>query len=174
MKRFAPVALLMTVAVSALAIPAIAQEFRPYDEPPTRFEERVQRQGEVVANHGERLRPSLMVVARALELDEFQIGNSIELLTVRRQAVLPLAREIDLLEHALEELIKSDDPNPAAIGVLVLQIRELRQAIGSHQQTFIEAFVSQLDEDQQGRLARINLAASVAPVLPAFKKLGLV
>ncbi len=174
MKKLAPVALLMIAAVSASATPAAAQEFRPLADPPVRVGERLEPQSDVAPSHVEFLRPALMVVVRALKLDEFQVETSIQLLIARRQAVLPLAREIAVREQALKELIGSDAPNPAEIGVLVLQIRELKRGIASHHQTFLEAFVGQLDEDQHERLARINLAAEIQPVLPAFKKLGLI
>jgi len=112
-------------------------------------------------------------VAAFLELQVPQVEALVQLLIQRQLAVIPLAQEIKQREAILAELFQSGEPNPLAVGQLVIQIRLLHGAIAAVQVDFLSAFHDLLFPGQQQKLGAIQVAAALQPILPAFKGLGL-
>ena len=113
-------------------------------------------------------------VAAFLELQEPQVEALVQLLIQRQLAVIPLALEIKQRKALLAELFQSGEPNPLAVGQLVIQIRLLHGAIAAVQVEFLTAFHDLLFPGQQEKLGAIHVAAALQPILPAFKGLGLI
>ena len=116
---------------------------------------------------------ALGLVARFLELRPEQLEALVGLLRERRQAVVPILREIGTREQMLHRLIDAGE-NPAAIGHLVLEIKGLYEQIGVVQQRFLSTFGHLLDAQQLERFEAIVLAARLNELLPAFKLLSLI
>ncbi|HVS02017.1 MAG TPA: periplasmic heavy metal sensor [Thermoanaerobaculia bacterium] len=117
--------------------------------------------------------PPHVVVAEFLGLTDEQREAWAAIREEARAAIAPLVEELRGQEEALHELLATPDPDPAAVGALVLAIRELRQAIRVEEQEAVAAFLALLDDEQRGKLARLRRAAPLCRVVPAFEALHL-
>ncbi len=114
----------------------------------------------------------LQIVVQFLQLQPPQQTVFGELLQARQTAVTPLFQGIAQREQQVEALLQSGG-NPAQVGILVVQIHALQQQIMQVQQTFLANLANLLDQEQQQRLAAVNEAAQLQPVVPAFQVLQL-
>lgn len=115
----------------------------------------------------------VQVVVRTLQLEEAQVQQWAEVRANTAAAVEPLAAEVETLQGQLEEVLAGEDPDPAAVGALVLAIRTLRGEIRSLGAAATAEFEALLTEDQAGRLNAVRRAARLQRVLPAFRALRL-
>lgn len=115
----------------------------------------------------------LRVVAAFLQLSEEQVESLRELLEERHETVEPLARAIAERERLIQEQLNSSAPDPATIGQLVIEIHQHRQLIRQAQETFLQAFTSLLNEEQQRRYHALQMAERLQRFLPAFRVLRL-
>jgi len=145
------------IVLFALAIvsPVLAQEDPPDGPPPI-----------VVAAHNQ--------VVEFLELTPEQVETWNEMYIIHREGEQLARDEIRILEADLKDLMDAGDPDPAAVGELVLQIAALRAEVGEIHRVYHEDFMTLLDEDQARRLGFINRADRVQPIIPAFKLFELI
>lgn len=141
--------LILTTMILALAVPVFAQQ-----------------------GGAEGPRP-IEVVSRFLQLTPDQVNQWNVLLTTREAAVEPLQRQIVEAERQIGELLKGDNPDPAAVGALVITIKQLREQIAAANDAYVEGFEALLTTEQADKLAFIRKAARVEPILPAFRVVGL-
>ncbi|MCH9646974.1 MAG: Spy/CpxP family protein refolding chaperone [Deltaproteobacteria bacterium] len=116
--------------------------------------------------NGER---AVQVVANTLQLDELQVEQWGAIRVATAEAVEPIAAEIEALQGELDELLASDNPDPAAVGELILALRNLRQQILAIGQAATGEFEALLSEEQAQRLNAVRRAARLQRVLPAFR-----
>lgn len=112
---------------------------------------------------------AVQVVANTLQLDEQQIEQWSAIRAATAEAVEPLAAEIEVLQEQLDELLASDNPDPGAVGELILALRNLRQQVVGIGQAAIGEFEALLSEEQAQRLNAVRRAARLQRVLPAFR-----
>lgn len=112
-------------------------------------------------------------VARFLQLTPDQMEEWNGLLAARQALVQPLREELRDVEGELKELLDGDNPDPTAIGTLVLEGKALREAIGDANRDYVEGFEAMLTEEQRGRLTAIRRAERLQPLFPAFRLFGL-
>lgn len=112
------------------------------------------------------------VVARFLGLRPDQLSFLEHALGERQQSVGPLLQGIAIREHHIGELVASGG-NPAEIGILVIQIHQLRQQAEVAQAVFLARVESFLDAEQRVRWQQVRVAARMQPVVPAFQALQL-
>lgn len=145
------------IVLFALAIvsPVLAQE-DPSDGPPPIA---------VAAHHQ---------VVEFLEMTPDQVEAWNEMNLIHREGEQVIREEIRILEAELKDLMDAGDPDPAAVGELVLQIADLRAEVGEIHVTYHEGFVALLDDDQTGRLHFIARADRVQLIIPAFKLFELI
>jgi hypothetical protein len=110
------------------------------------------------------------VVVRFLGLRPDQLPVLQQALHERQQTVAPLLQGIAMREQRIRELIATGG-SPAEIGVLVIQIHQLRQQIEVAQAAFLARVESFLDAEQRARWQQVRVAARLQPVLPAFHAL---
>ena len=110
------------------------------------------------------------VVVQFLGLRTDQLPALQQMLQERQQAVAPLLQEIAMREQRIRELIAGGG-EPSEIGVLVLQIHQLRQQVENAQGAFLARFEGLLDTEQRVRWQHVRMAARVSPVVPAFQAL---
>ena len=144
--------LLLPLVALAFAVPGAAQE----TPPPGPFVDEAVR-----------------IVAAFLQLDREQVDAWILLGQDREAAARPLRQAADLVNAELQDLLASPDPDAAAVGVLVIERRNLGDQLAEVQRLYVEGFEALLDEDQSDRLGFIRRAARARPVIPAFERLGL-
>lgn len=113
------------------------------------------------------------VVTRFLALSADQVTAWETLLTALETTVRPLVQQIVANDRQLAELLKQPNPDPAAIGNLILANRALREQIRGAQETYVTGFEALLTQEQKDKLAFIRRAERAQPIIPAFKVLGL-
>jgi hypothetical protein len=112
----------------------------------------------------------IAVVVHFLGLRPDQLPVLEQVLHERQQTVAPLLQGIAMREQRIRELIATGG-SPAEIGVLVVQIHQLRQQIEVAQAAFLARFESLLDAEQRVRWQQVRVAARLQPVVPAFQAL---
>ena len=140
---------ILAVVLLALALPVLAQQ-GPADVPRPRE-----------------------VVARILALTPEQVTQWEGLLDTLQATVGPLAEQLRGVEQQLHGLLQTPDPDPAQIGALVLQGKDLREQIQDARATYVDAFEAMLSEEQKGKLGFVRRADKIQPAIPAFRVLGL-
>ncbi len=138
---------ILTLLIVALAVPVLAQQAAP--------------------------RPK-EVVARFLELTPEQVTAWGDLLAGLEGTVAPLRQQLRAVEEQLGNLLRGENPDPAAVGALVIQGKNLREQMGEAHRAYVVAFEELLTETQLGRLDFIRRAARVQPIIPAFRLFGLI
>jgi len=110
------------------------------------------------------------VVVHFLGLRPDQLPVLEQALRERQQTLGPILQGIAMREQRIRELIATGG-NPAEIGVLVIQIHQLRQAAEAAQAVFMARVESLLDAEQRARWQQVRVAARLQPVVPAFQAL---
>lgn len=115
---------------------------------------------------------ALRAVAKFLQLRPDQVEDLIELLQLRREAVVPLLQQIADRERQIRDLLASGG-DPAAVGQLVIEIHQFYELIQRAQGDFMAGFQALLEDNQRQRLEAVRLALRLQPILPAFRALHL-
>ncbi len=110
------------------------------------------------------------VVTRFLELTPEQEEAWRALMEGLRAQQQPLADQVRSLEEALREAMTAPEPDPAAVGALVLEIHALRDQMRLNEEAYRAAFEALLTEAQMVKLQRLRQAAELAPLFPAFRE----
>ena len=143
--------LLIVLFALAVVVPVAAQE-----EPPPIVE---------AAHNG---------VAAFLHLTDEQIVAWDEIYLIHRDAEQPRKDAIAEVQEKIDALFEAGDPDPATVGELVIERRELGEALIEVHVVYHEDFVALLDESQVRRLRFIARADDVQKFIPAFKLFELI
>lgn len=147
---------LFAILLLAIAIPAAAQ-----DDPPD---------GEFgPIGYGAR-----QLVIEFLELDDAQADAWGILWTDHRDAEIPLKQQIADVQMAIEDLFASGAPDPAELGLLMIDRRALGEALKDVHVVYAEGFQFLLDEEQAQRLHQLRVADRIQGFIPAFKAFELI
>ena len=147
MKRF-----LIAMIAACAAAPLAAQEVEP---PPI-----------VEAAHNR--------VAAFLDLTQDQVAEWDVIYQIHRDAEKPIKDEIGSVQAEIDALFEGGDPDPAEVGALFIERRELGEALVEVHVVYHEAFTALLDEGQLRRLKFIARADDVQEIIPAFKLFELI
>ena len=112
------------------------------------------------------------VLKAALNLSDEQVAALREIIEGRTAEVKAITDEIHELQAQLEELLKSDDPDEAEVGGLVLDIRALKQEIGQGHAGYQQAFrelLTPMQVERLGHINRIAVADRAAEILHQLK-----
>lgn len=112
----------------------------------------------------------IAVVVHFLRLRPDQLPVLEQALRERQQTLGPILQGIAMREQRIRELIATGG-NPAEIGVLVVQIHQLRQQAEAAQAAFLARLESLLDPEQRVLWQQVRVAARLQPVVPAFQAL---
>jgi capsule polysaccharide export protein KpsE/RkpR len=96
------------------------------------------------------------------------------LLTQFQTDITALQQQIAPRQQQLDLLLSQTNPNPAQIGVLVVQIHALQQQAAQVLQGYQTAFAGLLTPPQQQQVALVTAASQVQPAVGAFVALQLV
>jgi len=138
--------LISTVALAALlAAPAIAgghrRDFRGGDDFAERMGDR----------HAERL-------TRALDLTDAQQQELDRLQDQLGDALRPLFDTMRDNRRALEELLESADPDPAAVGAKAIELHRAKQQMKGAHESFENGIVAMLNETQRAQFEALREA----------------
>ncbi len=113
-------------------------------------------------------------VAAFLHLTDEQIVVWDGIYLIHRNAEQPLKEDIRAVQTEIDDLFEAGDPVPAEVGELMIERRELGEALLEVHLIYHEDFVSLLDESQVRRLRFIARADDVQKFIPAFKLFELI
>lgn len=112
-------------------------------------------------------------VARFLELSEDQMATWDQLIADRDAAAQPILERLAEIRQELADLFAGGDPDPAEVGTLVIERHGLVGQLGDIHRTYVEGFVAMLSDEQAARYGLVRRAEQVLPVIPAFRRTGL-
>jgi len=135
---------LLSVIVVLLALPVLGQEGANLLDP----------KGEVVA---------------FLSLTPDQVSQWDTLIAMREQTVPPLRGQLKGIEDQIRTLLAQPTPDPAAVGVLVIQAAGLKDQLEGAKSAYVNGFEAMLGPDQLARLNFMRRAERAAPLIPAFR-----
>lgn len=148
--------LLLPILILALVAPAAARE----DDP------------------GELSHPAMDAARHAvinfLELEPVQVEAWDVLWADHRVAEQPLRQQIRDVQALIDELFATGAPNPTELGLLMIERRDLGEALIDVHLIYIEGFQGLLDEEQAHRLREIRIAERIQRWIPAFTAFELV
>jgi Spy/CpxP family protein refolding chaperone len=113
-------------------------------------------------------------VVAFLQLTDEQIVVWDEIYQIHRDAEQPLKEDIRGVQDEIDALFDAGNPDPAEVGELFIERRELGEALIEVHVVYHEDFVVLLDEDQVRRLRFIARADDVQKFIPAFKLFELI
>ena len=132
--------LLLSLFVLALAAPAAAQLDEPGD---------LSHPAMVAARHA---------VINFLDMTQDQVDTWDLLWADHRDAERPLKQQIADVQAAIDDLFATGAPDPAQLGLLVIERRDLGDALIDVHVIYIEGFEDLLDPEQLERLDGIRIA----------------
>lgn len=113
------------------------------------------------------------VVVRFLELSADQVAQWDLLIDEREQAAAPLRGAIAAVQQQLDDLLAGEDPDPAAVGELVIERHDLGEQLADVQRTYVAGFEALLDEEQLAQYRFLQRAERAEPLFPAFRMVNL-
>ena len=148
--------LVLSIMMLALAAPLVAQE-KPHETEP----------GPIMdgARH---------LVIEFLDLDADQVAAWEILWADHRAAEEPLEQQIASIQRMIEDLFASGNPDPTELGLLMIDRRDLGEALIDVHVVYVEGFEFLLDDEQARRLREIRVAERIQGFIPAFKVFQLV
>jgi len=126
-----------------------------------------------LARGDEGLPAPIVFVTSFLQLSEEQTGALITMIQTRDAALQPIAAKLHGDQEALGKLLESPDADPAAVGRLLIEIRNGEKQASAVARDAAASFEEMLTPEQRDRLQFVRQAAQVEPAIPAFKAVGL-
>lgn len=148
--------MLLSAIILALAVPVAAQVDDPGDLTHPAME---------AARHA---------VINFLDLESDQIDAWDILWADHRATEEPLRQQIADVQALIDDLFAAGVPDPADLGVLVIERHDLGEALMDVHVIYAEGFQALLDDEQVGRLHQIRVAERIQRWIPAFKAFDLV
>ena len=117
--------------------------------------------------------PAPAVVAGFLGFSDSQGTKFGQLLGALQTTVGALQQQIVPRQQALERVLSADQPDPAAVGRLVLEIRAIQKQVGQALQSYHENFLALLTQEQKEKTQAVVGAAQLLPAVKAFAQVRL-
>ena len=118
--------------------------------------------------------PAPMIVAGFLGFSDTQAATFGQLLGTLQTSVGPLQQQMMVQQKALDSVLSADQPDPAAVGKLILQIRALQKQVGQAFQSYHDGFLAMLTQDQKDKTQAVIGAAQLLPAVRAFAEVHLI
>lgn len=118
--------------------------------------------------------PPVVVVATFLDFSSAQTEQFQALLGPFLDTLKALEEQKQAREQVLQQLLNAPAADPAAVGVVVLQIHVMERQQAQAIQAFHQAFMSLLTSDQLQKVQAVSQASQIVPVVGAFQALFLV
>ncbi len=110
----------------------------------------------------------------ALGLSDAQVQQLRDLRKQEFEAARPAMQQARDKRQALAEAMKSDNPDPAKIGQMMLEMKQLRQSMGSQRSDLQAKARAILTPDQQTKLQSLQDVQARVPALRQAMALGLI
>ena len=117
--------------------------------------------------------PAPVIVAGFLGFSDTQAAQFVKLLEGLQTSVGALQPQIVARQQALERLLSADQPDAAAVGKLVLEMRGLQKQVGQALQSYHDGFLALLTQEQKEKTQAVVGAAQLLPAVKAFAEVRL-
>jgi uncharacterized membrane protein len=118
--------------------------------------------------------PAPALAAQFLGFSDSQTAQFQKLLQNLQSNTGPLQQQAARAQQSLEQLVNSDNPDPAVIGARLLAIRAIQKQIQAALESYHKLFAALLTEDQMQKVAAVTQAAELLPAVNAFAQLQLI
>jgi Spy/CpxP family protein refolding chaperone len=115
----------------------------------------------------------MRIVAQYFDFTQEQVDQIRGFLEIRKAAVEPLLKQIAAQEKDLHDLLGTTDPDPAAVGNMLIAIHQLKEQVKAARDQFDTSLEGILTPDQATKLHAVRRAARLEPVVRAMRELGL-
>ena len=113
-------------------------------------------------------------VIQFLALTPDQVTTWDGLIATQQQTVPPLRQQLEGIEAQIKTLLGQPNPDPNAVGALVIQASGVRTQIQAANQAYRDGFQAMLSSDQAAKLAFLGKAEQARPLFPAFRLFRLI
>lgn len=118
--------------------------------------------------------PPPEVVANFLVFSDAQRAEFQQLLQNFQEAAHSIQQQASQKQAEVEALLNADAPDPAAVGVALLQLRAIQKQMGRVMEAYHSGFVALLTEEQKRKVHAVAQAARLLPAVQAFVGLQLI
>ena len=118
--------------------------------------------------------PAPAIVVQFLGFSDAQTAQFQQLLQTLQASVGGLQQQISPKQQSLEILLNNAQPDPTAVGGLMLQIHALQKQLGQAFQAYHENFLALLTSEQKERAQAVAQAAQLLPAVRAFAEVRLI
>ena len=119
------------------------------------------------------LPPPFQVLQNFFDLSDEQLNAFLALRQTFEEQVTSIHPELQKLQEELHRELESEQPSSDVVGELLIQIHFLQTQIRDARASLQRSFEELLNEKQLEKWQLLRTAASLAPLLPVFKELGL-
>ncbi len=112
-------------------------------------------------------------VIQFLALTPDQVAQWDALIATREQTIPPLRDQLRAIEDQIKALLAQPNPDPAAVGALVIQASPIKGQSEAAKAAYVNGFEAMLTADQLAKLNFIRRAEKARPLIPAFRLSGL-
>ncbi len=117
--------------------------------------------------------PAPAIVAGFLGFSDTQGAKFGQLLGSLHATAGALEQQIAPRQKALEAVLSADQPDPAAVGRLILEVRAIQKQLGQALLSYHENFLALLTPDQRDKTQGVVGAAQLLPAVKAFAEVRL-
>lgn len=115
-------------------------------------------------------RQAIAALRNQLGLTDQQVQQLTQLRREQEQVLQPLRQQIQEKAKALRDLMAAPSPDPAVVGSLTLELRNLRQQVRQTNETYHERALAVLTPEQKTKLENLqNAARRAARIGPAVR-----
>ncbi|MGQ9634590.1 MAG: Spy/CpxP family protein refolding chaperone [Bryobacteraceae bacterium] len=103
--------------------------------------------------------PGIEAIKKALDLTDQQVQQLTQLRRHEAEVLRPIRQQIQEKSQALREAMASPNPDPAVVGSLTLELRNLRQQVRQTNQEYHQKALAVLTPEQQTRVENMAKAS---------------
>lgn len=122
--------------------------------------------------------PGMEAIKKALDLTDQQVQQLTQLRRQEAEVLQPIRQQIREKSQALREAMANPNPDPALVGNLTLELRNLRQQVQQINQEYHQKALAVLTSEQQTRVENMAKAsrrmAQMGPALRGATLLNLI
>ena len=118
--------------------------------------------------------PAPAVVAQFLGFSDSQTTQLVGSVQSLQSRIATLQQQAATAQQSLEQLVNSNNPDPAAIGARLLAVRAIQKQIQAALDSYHKLFVSLLTPDQMQKVQAVTQAGALLPAVNAFAQLQLI
>jgi uncharacterized membrane protein len=117
--------------------------------------------------------PAPALIAQFLGFSDSQTVQFLKLLQNLPANIGPLQQQAVAAQQSLEQLVNSDNPDPATIGARLLAMRAIQKQIQGALDSYHKLFAALLTSDQMQRVQAVAQAGALLPAVNAFAQMQL-